>query len=167
MIKSHDIVVSSPTCHCTAFAFRRGLRDLDVAIHLILRFLKMSRAHITRHLIDISPPFLIRKRIVGNPAGARARRRFLEHSVDLLQTQPFGFGHKEVRKEDAEGAGGAPDEEDFGLEIALVRVHHVRCDFADDEIPEPVGGCGQCDAFGTDWQRENLADDDPRGRAPG
>lgn len=150
MIASHDIVVSPPTCHYTAFAFRRSLRDLDVAIRLILRFLKMSRAHITRHLIDIGPRFLIHKRVMGNPAGARARRRLLEHSIDLLQTQPFGLGHKEVRKEDAEGAGGAPDEEDFGLEIALVRVHHVRCDFADDKIPEPVGGCGQRDAFGTD-----------------
>jgi hypothetical protein len=33
-------------------------------------------------------------------------------------------------------------------------------------VPEPVGGGGKGDTTGSDWKRENLADDNPRARAP-
>lgn len=34
-------------------------------------------------------------------------------------------------------------------------------------VPEPVGGGGETDTTGTDWEREDLANDDPGGRTPG
>jgi len=34
-------------------------------------------------------------------------------------------------------------------------------------VPEPVGGGGETDTAGADWQREDLADDDPGGWTPG
>jgi hypothetical protein len=77
---------------------------------------------------------------VRDPLARGARRRLLEHAVDLLEAQALGLGDEEVREEHAGGAGGAPDEEDLGLEVTVVGVDHVRGDEADDEVPEPVGG---------------------------
>ena len=34
-------------------------------------------------------------------------------------------------------------------------------------VPKPIGRGGESNTAGTDWKRENLADDDPRTRTPG
>ena len=48
-----------------------------------------------------------------DPLGRRPRRGFLHHAVDLLEGEAFGLGDEEVGVEEAGGAEGAPDEEDF------------------------------------------------------
>ena len=60
-----------------------------------------------------------------------------------------------------------PNEEDVGAEIAFVRVHHVWRDDGDDGIPEPVGRSGEGNAARTNWQREDLTDDNPSSGTPG
>lgn len=42
----------------------------------------------------------------------------------------------------------------------------VRGDDGDDTVPEPVGCGGNTNTTGTDGEREDLANDDPGGRAP-
>lgn len=101
------------------------------------------------------------------PRRRLARARLLEHAINLLQRQALRLGDEKVREENAERASRAPHEEDFRPEIALVRIHHVRGDVPDDEVPEPVGRSGQRDALCADGQWEDLPDDDPRGGTPG
>ena len=69
---------------------------------------------------------------VGNPSGGGARGRLLQHAVDLLERETFGFGHEEVGVDEADGAEGAPDEEDLGPEVAFVLADHVGSDDGDD-----------------------------------
>lgn len=63
--------------------------------------------------------------------------------------------------------GSLPDEEDSGLQIALVLVDHVRGRVGDGEVEEPVRGSRHGQALGTDLEREELAGDDPSDRTPG
>lgn len=60
------------------------------------------------------------------------RVRLLQHAVDLFEGQALGFGDEHVGVDEAADAEGAPDEEDFGAEVALVRVDHVGGYDADD-----------------------------------
>ena len=79
---------------------------------------------------------------VRDPLAGGARAGLLHHAVDLLEGQALGLGHEEVGVDEAAGAEGAPDEEDFGAEVrvALVRSDHVWGDDGDDAVPEPVRG---------------------------
>jgi hypothetical protein len=88
--------------------------------------------------LDAADLHVLGVRRVRDPLGRVTRRGLLKHAVDLLQAQTLGFGDEEVGEEHAGGASGAPDEEDLGLEVALVLVHQVGGDEADDEVPEPV-----------------------------
>lgn len=67
-----------------------------------------------------------------DPSGRGARVGLLQHAIDLLEGETLGFGHEEVGVDEADGAEGAPDEEDFGAEVALVLADHVRGDDGDD-----------------------------------
>ena len=104
---------------------------------------------------------------VGDPLGGVARGGLLEHAVDLLEGEALGLGDEEVAVEEADGAEGAPDEEDLGSEVALVLANHVGGDDGDDAVPQPVGGGRETDTAGADGDGEDLADDDPRAGAPG
>ena len=63
---------------------------------------------------------LLRHAHVGREGGVRhplagvARRRLLEHAVDLLQREALGLRDQEVGVHEADGAERAPDEEDLG-----------------------------------------------------
>lgn len=67
-----------------------------------------------------------------DPAAGVPGRGFLEHLVDLLEGQALGFGDEEVGVDEAGGAEGAPEEEDFGFEVAFVWADEVGCDDGDD-----------------------------------
>lgn len=56
--------------------------------------------------------------------------KLTHHLVDLLKSQTPCLGNEEVRPEDAAGAEAAPDEEDFGAEVAVGWVDHVGDDDA-------------------------------------
>ena len=67
-----------------------------------------------------------------HPFSTIPRRRLLQHSIHLFERQAFRFGNEEVGVEEAADAEGAPDEEDFGAEVAFVGVDHVGgyyCDY--------------------------------------
>jgi hypothetical protein len=63
-----------------------------------------------------------RKSLMRPPLARRSRRRLLQHLIDLLQRQSLRLGHKEVRKQEAQGASASPDEKDLCLKVALVGV---------------------------------------------
>ena len=85
----------------------------------------------------------------------------------MLEGQALSLRDKEVGIDDAGRAKGTPDEEDLWTQVAFVLADHVGCDDGDDAVPEPVRCGGKGDTARSDWQREHLADDDPRGRTPG
>lgn len=93
--------------------------------------------------------------------------RLLEHAVDLLKGETLGLRDEEVAVDEANGAEGAPDEEDLGAKVALVLADHVGSDDRDDAVPEPVGGGGETHSTGANGDGEDLADDDPGAGAPG
>ena len=67
-----------------------------------------------------------------DPLAAVAGVRLLQHAIDLLEGEALGLGNEEVGVDEAANAERAPNEEDFGAEIAAVRVNHVRGDDCDD-----------------------------------
>ena len=67
-----------------------------------------------------------------DPLRTIPRRRLLQHSIHLFEGKPLGFGDEEVGVEEAADAEGAPDEEDFGAEVAFVGVDHVGGYYCDD-----------------------------------
>ena len=67
-----------------------------------------------------------------DPLGRVPRRGFLKHTIDLLEGESLCFGDEDVRVDEAAKAEGAPDEEDFGAEVAFVGVDHVGCYDCDD-----------------------------------
>lgn len=103
----------------------------------------------------------------GLPLGGGTGGGLLQHPVDLLKGQTLGLRDKEVGIDEGAGAQAAPDEEDRGLQVALILSDHVRGDDGDDGVPQPVGGSGQTNTAGSDGQREDLANDNPGARAPG
>lgn len=75
---------------------------------------------------------------VRHPLAGVARRRLLEHGVDLLEGQTLCLGNKEVGKYNTSRAGSAPDEENFRLEVAVRLINHIWRDEGNDAIPKPV-----------------------------
>lgn len=103
------------------------LADLGVRARLVRRL----------HAADLGVVLSVGR--VRDPLCRVARRRLLEHAVDLLQTEALCLGDEEECEEHTGSTCGAPDEEDLGLEVALIWIHQVGRDEADDEVPEPVG----------------------------
>ena len=67
-----------------------------------------------------------------DPPAGRPRRRLLQHLIDLFEGETFGFGYEEVGVDEAGGAEGAPEEEDFGLQVGFVFIDEVGGDDCDD-----------------------------------
>ena len=103
----------------------------------------------------------------GSPLGGGAGSSLLHHLVDLLEGETLGLRDEEVGVDEGASAETTPDEEDGGLEVALVGADHVGGDDSDDGVPEPVRGGGEGNTTGTDGEREDLADDDPGAGTPG
>lgn len=72
------------------------------------------------------------ERAVRHPFGRIPRSCLLQHAIDLLERQTFGFENEKVGVDEAAAAKAAPHEEHLGTEIPFVRVDHVGCDNADD-----------------------------------
>jgi len=85
----------------------------------------------------------------------------------LLKRESLGLGNKEPCVHKGCSTQTSPYEEDARFEISFLFTNHERCDDGDDGIPEPIGGGGQTNATGANWQWENLANNDPGARAPG
>jgi len=132
-----------------------GTLALNISNNLRVESTLLSETHISR------------EGGVGSPLGGCAGSALLEHAVDLLERKTLGLWDEEVGIDEAENAEGTPDEEDLGTKVGLILGHHVRGDDGNDAVPEPVGGGGETDTTGTDGQREDLADNDPRTRTPG
>jgi hypothetical protein len=69
---------------------------------------------------------------VWNPLAGIASVGLLKHAVDLLEGETLRFWDEEVGVDEAGSAEGAPDEEDLGAEVTLVRADHVWGDDGDD-----------------------------------
>ena len=80
----------------------------------------------------ISETHISREGGVRHPLAGVAGGGLLEHAVDLLEGETLGLGDEEVGVDEADGAEGAPDEEDFRAEVALVGADHVGGDDCDD-----------------------------------
>ena len=67
-----------------------------------------------------------------HPFARVARVRLLQHPVDLFEGQTLGLRHEHVGVDEGTRTERAPDEEDLGSKVTLVRVDHVGCDDGDD-----------------------------------
>lgn len=103
----------------------------------------------------------------GLPAGRGTGSGLLHHLVDLLERQTLGLGDQEVGVDESASAETSPDEEDGGLQVALVGTDHVGGDDGDDGVPQPVGSSGQSNTTRSDRQREDLTNDNPGTGTPG
>ena len=102
----------------------------------------------------------------GPPLRRRTGRRFFQQAVHLFKGESLGFRYKEVSKDETTRAETTPQEEDVGLEIALVFTNHVRRDDGDDGIPKPIRRTGKGNTAGADGNRENFTSNDPCTRSP-
>lgn len=103
----------------------------------------------------------------GLPAGRGTGGGLLHHLVDLLEGQTLGLGDQEVGVDESASAETSPDEEDGGLQVALIGTDHVGGDDGDDGVPQPVGSSGQSNTTRSDRQREDLTNDNPGTGTPG
>lgn len=101
------------------------------------------------HLLGISAVWL--------PFSRGPWSRLLKHAINLLEGETLGLGNAEVGEGKARAAGGAPNEEHLGAEVALVWVNNIGSHDANDlqksaskrvvtggsesyAVPEPIGG---------------------------
>lgn len=68
------------------------------------------------------------------PLGRSARGGLLHHLVDLLKGKTLGLRDEEEGVDECTSAKASPNEEDAGLEVALVGADHVRGDDSDDTM---------------------------------
>ncbi len=59
-------------------------------------------------------------------------RTLLHHPIDLFETEALGLGHQEPCVDESRCTETAPDEEDRGLQVAVVFADHVWSDDGDD-----------------------------------
>ena len=104
---------------------------------------------------------------VWYPSARLACGNLLHHAVDLLEGKTLGLWDEEVCKGDGYNAERAIHEEDLHTHVGLILVHEVWGDNGHDAVPEPVGGGGETNTTGSDWEREDLADNDPGTWSPG
>ena len=79
---------------------------------------------------------LLGEGVMGNPASRLASRDLLHHLVDLLERQTLGLRNEEVSENDADGASGAPEEEDLRSEVGLLLANKVRSNNCDNAVPK-------------------------------
>lgn len=102
------------------------------------------------------------------PLGGGTWSRLLQHLIDLLERETLALWNHEVGEEKGSAAKSSPHEEDLGSKIglSLLGSDQVWGDNGNDAVPHPVGGGGESDTTGADWQVEDLTDDDPCGWSP-
>lgn len=110
---------------------------------------------------------LMREGVVRLPRATGRGSSFLEHLIDLFQSKAFGLGDEEIGEQQAKEKSTAPDEEDLDLEISFVCIDHVWGDSGDDTVPDPVGGCRECNTLGSNWKRVDLTNNNPSRWTPG
>lgn len=93
--------------------------------------------------------------------------RLLHHSVDLLKRKTLGLRNQEVSVDERSRAETTPDEEDGRSEVTLGLANHIWGNDRNDSVPEPVRGSRETDATRSDWEREDLADENPCSGTPG
>lgn len=69
---------------------------------------------------------------VRDPATGVPRCSLLQHLIHLLEGKTLGFWDEEIGVDEAGGAESAPEEEDFGTEVAFVCTDEVGGDDGDD-----------------------------------
>jgi len=106
------------------------------------------------------------KGLMRNPLGRCTRSRLFEHAVDLLERQTLGLWDQEVRVDECAGTETTPDEEDGRLEVTLVFTNHVWSNDGNDGVPQPVGSGRETNSTGSDWQWEDLSDENPSSGTP-
>lgn len=74
---------------------------------------------------------------------------------------------RNLHKSNADEAEGAPDEEHLGLQVCVVRVHHVWGAVRNGPVEEPVAGSGHRKALSAGLEWEEFTSNDPGDRAPG
>ena len=84
-----------------------------------------------------------RKCRMWHPLGRVSWCRLLHHAIHLFEGEAFGLGDQEIGVHEAADAEAAPDEEDFGAEVAFVGVDHVRGDDCDDLERKKVSAFGR------------------------
>jgi len=131
----------------------------------LLGRLSTSKARSGNALLDQA--HLGREGRVRNPASGVSGGNFFHHLIDLFEGKTFGLGYEEVGKGYGDDAQGAPHEEDLRSEIRVLLVNEIGSDDCDDAVPEPVGGGRETDSARSNWEREDLADDNPCAWSPG
>lgn len=102
-----------------------------------------------------------REGIVRFPLLTQVWRDIFHHLVNLFEGESFRLGYEYKGEDGAEETGRAPDEEDSDAKIPLVLVDDEGDDDCNYAVPEPIGGGRKSDAFASDFELENLADDYP------
>lgn len=105
-----------------------ALRLRSVLIKLDLVSLVLSIAH---RALDILLPLL--------------RRRASEQHVDLFERHLLGLRDEEEDEDSVREAEDAEHDEGFPPDV----VDGFRGDFRDDEVEEPLRGCGETDTIST------------------
>ena len=81
-----------------------------------------------------------------------------EQLIHLLKRKVLGRVDAKVHKEDANGAEHQPNVEHLRLEIAVLRISHVRRDKCNYEIEKPIRSSRNGQAPGADFERKHLED---------
>lgn len=115
-------------------------------------FIKLS-VLVDTHLLGVG--------VLWSPFGGCSWRSLLQHSVDLFECEPLGLWDEKVSVKEASSAERSPEEEDLRFEVSLGLADKVWGDDGNDTVPQPVGSSGESDTSRSDWQREDLSNDDP------
>jgi len=105
----------------------------------------------------------LRESSSGSPTHTLTRNLNLSiQLVDLLKGKTLRLIDHHVNEGNTQKAASEPDEEDLGLEI-----DEIGCGVGDRPVQEPVGGRSHRERLGSDFEREDLAGNDPGDGAPG
>ena len=86
--------------------------------------------------------------------------------INSFKRKAFRLVDDSIDENGAEYAESAPHEEDFCVQVGWL-ADHVGCCNRDDDVEDAVGSCGDEEAFGTGFEREDLAGNDPGTGTPG
>jgi hypothetical protein len=112
----------------------------------------------------------LRESSSGSPTHTLTRNLNLSiQLVDLLKGKTLRLIDHHVNEGNTQKAASEPDEEDLGLEICITRapIDEIGCGVGDRPVQEPVGGRSHRERLGSDFEREDLAGNDPGDGAPG
>jgi len=121
-----------------------------------------------RSLILLNQAHISGESAVRDPFGGCPWSSLFQHTINLLEGETLGLGNEDECIDQAQGAEGAPNEEDARTEIGFMWIcaDHIGGDDCDDAVPEPVGSGGEGDTTGSDGQREDFANEHPGAWTP-